>query len=279
MALRGFLCESKDGNGGRVSFEQCQACADTRNNACHYTSEIIRGMIANLEERDFLTVTELSGCPRETYLKRHYDYWIEPPYFLLRGLIAHKAMEDYAKPGCIKETRFYRKFNGVVLSGMPDLIDTEKGKLLDYKTTKKVPNFYRLSSGVYMCYGYPNHKEQLNLYRLILQNAYHFRYIDDLSGREERVSERWNLDQLLVVYMSMEKVRIATVPVWNDKMAKKYIDTYLTMFNYAFNKKVLYKRGFCQSYEDKPFRKTFRWKCNGYCSVEQLCAELARKEH
>ena len=273
MPLKGFICESTKKEGAKISFAQCLKCADTRRNDCKNSSEELRGIIDNIQERDMLTGSMLSSCPRGITLQREYDYWIKPSsmYYALRGQMAHKVMKDYAKPRCIVEKRFWAEFNGIILSFQPDLIDVEKKQIWDYKTCEKLPAFRRLRNGKYTLMSFPNHQEQENVYRLGLLECW------DIE--EEFFS--FDIKDLFVYYMAMKDRAPAVSPVWSDKMAQDYIDRYLPMFHYAFTGKVLYKRDWCLSYEDKQFKKSFRWMCTkgDYCPVEQICVELAKKEH
>ncbi|MEA2008517.1 MAG: PD-(D/E)XK nuclease family protein [Chloroflexota bacterium] len=159
MSFKGFICEvSKE----PVSTEECLACA--RNGApkkCDMTAPIVRGFINDKRPDNFgVSVTTALGCPRQWRLKIAYDYFTKPSHewWLFRGTALHAAAEKYAEAeGILSETRMnflvplgermpktvndYVALAGdsVILTGKPDLVDVERGHILDFKTTKKVP--------------------------------------------------------------------------------------------------------------------------------------------
>jgi predicted RNA-binding Zn-ribbon protein involved in translation (DUF1610 family) len=104
---------------------------------------ILRGIIENAQPRGLqaYSATELAGCPRQVILKDQEPYDIEPSraYWLFRGQLGHKIVEEYTHGEAIVERRFHAPLSGMLLTGQPDVVYPERGVVVDYKTTKRVP--------------------------------------------------------------------------------------------------------------------------------------------
>lgn len=145
MPLQGFLCEL---TGDRVSPEACLACAQTRPEQdgvlCPLAPPLVRGILANAQPRDLpaYSVTELLGCPRKLVLAEHTPYWALPSslYALFRGTLGHAIVEQYHDAAeVVAEHRYYATFEGMLLTGQPDVVYPAQRLVVDYKTTKRVP--------------------------------------------------------------------------------------------------------------------------------------------
>lgn len=157
--FKGFVCTVSN---EPVSPPECLACAaNGAPQACSLTAPVVRGMLAHKRPDDFgLSVTTVLGCPRAWRLKIIHDYCTDPrsEWWLYRGQALHAAVEQHAGgEGILAERRLNFLFplkermpravndyvslvgDHVVLTGKPDVVDLERGHIIDYKTTSKVP--------------------------------------------------------------------------------------------------------------------------------------------
>jgi hypothetical protein len=229
-----------------VSFEACIECAATRGR-CQLTSSLVRGMAEQARARNAdaaapaasaipaLSVTALTGCIRQAYLKLTEPYYQRPDqqYWSYRGTLGHLLAERGAGPEVIAERRFERELllpNGrlVTITGQPDEIDPARGLLIDYKTTDRAP---RQPS--------PLHIAQLNVYRWL-------------------VAPHHLIDRLGIVYLTMKGVQKAAVPIWPDGQAERFL---------------LERAGALAEAHaggDWPAMTDDRWMCS-YCPVATAC--------
>jgi hypothetical protein len=152
MPFTHFICES---TGESVAAPECLACA--RKGAlpgCQMTAPVVRGILNGIRPPDFgVTVTTLLGCTRKARLKDLYDYGEKPSALwwayrgqLMHGIAAGLAADD---PHVLAETRLSWLIEmpdgrEVEISGQPDLVYTDTAHLMDYKTTKAVPQAWRI---------------------------------------------------------------------------------------------------------------------------------------
>ena len=146
MPFDGFTCVV---TGEHVSPEDCLTCAqrgglEQRNGMlCPMSPPVLRGIIENAQPRGLraYSVTEVTGCPRQVYLADQEPFDVDPEqaYWLFRGTLGHKIVEEYTNGDAIVEQRFYAPLNGMLLTGQPDVVYPERLLVVDYKTTKRVP--------------------------------------------------------------------------------------------------------------------------------------------
>jgi CRISPR/Cas system-associated exonuclease Cas4 (RecB family) len=231
-----------------VSFEACVECATTLGR-CQLTASLLRGMADQARARNadddvraraaapipVLSVTALTGCVRQAYLKATEPYHQRPDqqYWSYRGTLGHLLAERGAGPDTIAERRFERELqlpSGrlVTITGKPDEIDPGRGLLIDYKTTDRAP---RQAS--------PLHIAQLNAYRWLVAPAY-------------------EINRLGIVYLTMKGVQKASMPIWPDGQVERFLQERAGALAEA------YAGG------DWPALTEDRWMCN-YCPVTAAC--------
>jgi CRISPR/Cas system-associated exonuclease Cas4 (RecB family) len=188
-----------------------------------------------------ISVTDLTGCVRQAYLKATEPYYQRPDqqYWAYRGTLAHLLAEQGAGPGIVAERRFVRELelpNGTVvpISGQPDEIDPSRGLLIDYKTTDRAP---RQPS--------PLHIAQLNAYRWL-------------------VSPEHEIERLGIVYLTMKGVTKASVPIWPEGQVERLLRERASALVEA------YAGG------EWPEMTEDRWMC-GYCPVAAACERGAHE--
>jgi hypothetical protein len=150
MPFTGFRCEATHPESATVSAEHCLACA--RGGAlpgCALTAPVVKGILGGLRDDGFgLTVTTLLDCPRKHRLRQSEPYTLKPSeaWWAYRGQLLHNVAAEYARddPQAIAERRFSLLWNGVTISGQPDLVYVDRQHLVDFKTTKAVPRPVRV---------------------------------------------------------------------------------------------------------------------------------------
>jgi len=201
MPLRGFICDLN--HTERVDRDECIACADApeppRGRRCRFTATMLRAICEADDARRSagISATGLVGCLRQTYLTLATDYYQAPIrlYPALRGQLFHALFERAQRNGLIRERRFARAIDGVVITGQPDEVDPERGLMVDYKTKPQIPPTVAFE-----------YEAQLNIYRWILADGY------DLATGEPI---RCDIRQLGIVFLTMNDLTKRQVPVWD----------------------------------------------------------------
>ena len=147
--FQGFICEITT---EPVLPAECLACARKGAPGCTMTAPVIKGILSNLRPDDFgLTVTTLLGCARKARLKLEQPYWLKPSelWWSYRGQLMHNIAAQYAHEDAqaIAEQRFSMMVQAhgqlIEISGQPDLVLVDRGVLVDYKTTKRMPQTWK----------------------------------------------------------------------------------------------------------------------------------------
>lgn len=245
MPIIGFRCcdTAKTRNKGDIPFEDCLECAKTGENQCHFTYPILKGITEEVTSRNYISVTSLLGCTRNTYFTMHNDIYVSPEdlYFLFRGTISHHIIENNQQDNALVEQTFTRKHQGLKLTGTPDVILPEQGKIIDYKTTRSLPRYK---------WPYSNHTLQLNLYRWL-------------------VAEEYDIKELEVQYLDMSGVKRCPAKI-KEERTQELLDTKLSTLNACFD---------IEQPPPKPKPDSpDRWQCNGYCHVSDICEREHEEE-
>ncbi len=160
MAVTGFYCLK---TGVVVSLGACEECK----NPC-LPSPLLCAVLqqesppAAIDGKPVFRVTELISQPlRIAYLKRIKDYPIKIAARInaFIGTSVHKLISggEPLPERWVSEKRFERDFGDFIISGTPDLYDTDNKILYDFKVVKK----YELKAGN------PDYVWQLNAYRVL----------------------------------------------------------------------------------------------------------------
>jgi len=181
--IKGFRCCC----GDSVSFSACLERARTHPDDCPFVYPILQGMVNGIRgEVEGISVTSLLTCLRKVVLEKRHDVYVDPKqlFYAFRGQMFH-AIAALAQPdGCVVEQRFSRPIAGLTISGQPDLIWPQHRLLIDFKTTRRVPQKE----------AYPHHALQVNIYRWLVEPIY-------------------PVDRLEIVYLDMDGVKRLPVPV------------------------------------------------------------------
>lgn len=228
----GFKCPEGKGN---VSFKECLKCAASHKNTCQFDYPILASMQRNLRKEDGISVSSLLNCLRKVVLQVRNDVYLDPTelYYAFRGQLFHAVIAQAHEEGAIVEQRFERTVAGITLSGHPDVIYPEQGKLVDYKSTRRIPKDDN---------PYANHGIQVNLYRYL-------------------VAPQYQIDELEIIYFDMSDVKRVQVPVMSTPSLMGWLVPRLKKLETALNGGKLPEKADSEGV----------WQCNGYCPFTKLC--------
>jgi hypothetical protein len=205
---------------GKVSLEECLACATRHENKCETPSEVIRGILAVQEERGtMISPSALTGCIRKSFLKNTNDYYdsLDQLYWSFRGQLAHSLLEKYQEEGAVVEKRLTRTLaNGITISGKPDAYYPKLNLLRDWKTSRAVPKYNK---------PYDNHNLQVNMYRYILAKP----------DNEAPVP----IDEIKVTYLSMDATKTVPAMLMSDRELEDILLNGSEMLKDAFDNGVV----------------------------------------
>jgi hypothetical protein len=292
------------------SFEDCLSCTAP----CF--DEEIREILFNENENQLeehtgsnISVSALTGCLRQTYLNRIYDYAATPQsqWWLLRGTLIHKILEliDVTTEELFRrvEKRLtvdieYEPGKTYPLSGQLDvytLKHLKNGKIKDWKTIGDKGMRYRIFDGPS-----DEHIEQTNFYAYLCRNS----------------KDKWKVDEIEIVYMSLmeivnsggigvvedylvnppkksmkgrssmigtpmqeaqygnksrwsSKYFVPPVPVWSDEKCGSIIKKRMKILVDAFKKEIM---------PPKCDPEMQQWRCEKYCNVNPFCNDYERKQ-
>jgi len=234
--------------------------------------------------KDF-SASQLTVCPRQIRLKRQVDWWVEPKqmYWAFRGQMMHGIGQHYANEydfGVIVERRIKENVNGRTLSGQVDLFYPDRGHLIDYKSTIRLPGpwkvYYcgscgkvlkespwaiRKNTRSFQCphchYGNLYRERQENLVLLPPRTRGHhdkqiniYAWLLSRKGYTVRTAE--------IVYMAPDDMLRIPVPLWGEDEVRPYIEHRLAC---------LYTEAAPSGVADNPEEN---WQCR-YCEVADNC--------
>jgi len=253
------------------------------------TAPVVAGMTLGIRKNEGFTATEMLGCLRKVRLQREYEYRLDPEelYWAFRGQLMHSVARQWVRKGdrdAIAEHRFSASvfLDAEPISGQPDLVYRDRGHVIDFKTTRKLPGMWKtyrcqkcgevMQEGEYVirkdlkkyecphcqhphdyaarCAGLtespsrarPAHVAQINVYAWIL--AQHNIVIQ--SGE--------------IVYLDMGGMARAPVEIWPLERTAELVETaYNTLLSPDLPPVITDE-------EDK-------WQCD-YCAVRRICEKL-----
>jgi len=148
MPFSGYICKIKN---EVVSPAECERCARRgAPAACPLTAPVVSGMSLGIRSRDDFTCTELLGCLRQVRLKREHEYYLDPKelYWAFRGQLLHDVAQRWVRRGdedAVAERRFSARvfLDAPPISGQPDLVYKDRGHVVDYKTSRRLPGMWK----------------------------------------------------------------------------------------------------------------------------------------
>lgn len=230
--IKGFHCPEGKGD---LLFDDCLECAASHENTCQFDYPILAAMQRNLRNEDGISVSSLLNCLRKVVLQVRNDVYLDPTelYYAFRGQLFHAVIAQAQNDGAVCEERFERTVAGITLSGHPDVIYPEHRKLVDYKSTKRIP---KDSSP------YANHGMQVNLYRYL-------------------AAPQYEVDHLEIVYFDMSNVKRLKVEVMDVKSLMGWLVPRLKKLKEAQDGGKLPDR----------VNSDGVWQCDGYCPFTSFC--------
>jgi CRISPR/Cas system-associated exonuclease Cas4 (RecB family) len=228
----GFRCP--EGKGDLV-FDECLKCAAFHGNTCQFDYPILAAMHRNLREEGEISVTTVLNCLRKVVLQVRNDVYLNPIelYYAFRGQLFHAVIAQAQADGAICEQRFERTIAGITLIGHPDVIYPGHRKLVDYKSTRRIPKDDT---------PYANHDIQVNLYRYL-------------------VAPQYQVDHLEIVYFDMSNVKRVKVKVMETRSLTGWLVPRLKKLRAALNGGELPEKVNSEGV----------WQCDGYCFFTKLC--------
>ncbi len=245
--IKGFHCpEGK----GKLPFEECLKCAASHKNTCQFDYPILASMHQNLREEEGISVSSILNCLRKAVLQVRNDVYLDPKelYYSFRGQLFHAVIAQAHEEGAIVEQRFEREIAGITLIGHPDVIYPKERKLVDYKSTRRIPKDDN---------PYANHGIQVNLYRYL-------------------AAPQYEIDKLEIVYFDMSEVKRIKVSIMSTPQLMGWLVPRLKKLKEALNGGKLPEKADSEGV----------WQCDGYCPFTKLCwpngvpkaEELRKKE-
>jgi hypothetical protein len=243
--IQGFICED---DGRQVSFDECLACA-AQEHPCTFPYAMLAWLVKDAQEpHDSISVTALTGCVRQAFLKRKQPYFERPSKrrSLAFGTLLHDELAKFVHAGAVNELVVkVTTPEGIVVSGRADLaINGNRRVLADYKTAAKV-----MPSKL----PYGSHEIQLNLYRYML-------------ARNE-AGPQMETDRLVVYYIDLSGpgkehngIVPFELPVWNDARAAGFLHARALDLHTALNGGALPPK----------IAREDSWQCR-YCPVNMIC--------
>ena len=228
----GFHCPEGKGD---LPFTECLRCAASHKNLCQFDYPILHAMQCNLRDQDGISVSSLLNCLRKVVLQMNNDVYLDPTqlYYAFRGQLFHAVIAQAQSDGAVAEQMFSRIVADIVLTGHPDVIYPEQKKLVDYKSTKRIPK-----DGI----PYANHGIQVNLYRYL-------------------VAPEYDIDKLEIVYFDMSNVKRIPVEVMGTKSLMGWLVPRLKALRHALDGGKLPQRVNSEGV----------WQCDGYCTFTDFC--------
>lgn len=230
--IKGFHCPEGKGD---LFFDDCLKCAASHKNTCQFDYPILAAMHQNIRKGEGISVSSLLNCLRKVVLQIRNDFYLNPRelYYAFRGQLFHAVIAQAQASGAICEKRFERTVAGVKLSGHPDVIYPGCKKLVDYKSTKRIPKDNT---------PYASHDIQVNLYRYL-------------------VVPQYQIDNLEIVYFDMSSVKRINVEVMESKKLLGWMVPRIMKLKIAFDGRKLPER----------VGSDGLWQCDGYCPFTKLC--------
>jgi len=230
--IKGFRCPKGRGD---LPFDECLECAASHENPCQFDYPILSAMQRNLRAEAGITVTSVLNCLRKVALEARSDVYLDPSqlYHAFRGQLFHAVIAQAQADGAVCEQRFERTVAGIRLSGHPDAIYPQHRKLVEYKSTRRIPKDDS---------PYAGHAVQVNLYRYL-------------------VMPRFQIDHLEIVYFDMSDVKRVKVEVMKTRRVLGWLIPRLKKLKIALDGGRLPEKVGSDGI----------WQCDGYCHFTGFC--------
>jgi len=268
-------------DGRRWTHEEILELARTYPDDFPYTPQTVEKMFVQ-EERDYISPTMLSDCPRAIVLKQQSDYWVplEYAYAAYRGTMIHAFLDDGTQEDdalverAIRITYEIPGGGWMYLRGKPDKVIPGQKLLIDYKSIKDD------DVGKKKPYWVP----QLSVYRYMLAQPHEFMH----ECPDGEALETWETEgpievtRALIQQFSMKRPHRTALELWPLGQTKEYLDARISKFVGVFD----------GTYDvdellppvlDAELDSDSVWKCTGWrgkapwCPVAGLCAQIARE--
>lgn len=299
MPFQGFRCDATVPLANTVLVDDCRSCAAKGAlPGCNMSPSIVSGIANGIREykKDSISVTELLGCPRKRRLMIEHPYWLSPSknWAAFRGQLVHAMLDKFSADTPSNfladvEKRISARFDGVEITGQPDVYYPDLERLDDYKTTRRVPKtgVFKTETRTWIC---PSTNKIIAQDTKAYRNKYiACSYCDDgkhvakdcmvVDVQEEYKQAQaydhhvaqvniyaWMLAQnnkpvrhASVIYMDMNEVLRVPVQLFSDDQTEHLIRQRLLVHGSRRLPPVLEAEA--------------KWECD-YCPVQNICEEL-----
>jgi hypothetical protein len=167
MGVVGFIAD----NGTLVKFDEYEKKKYLFSLPDPVLRTIINEFRDNPHQGEYVSVTALLGCLRQTYLSRVADAYVRPrtSWYSMRGTLIHEIIEGAeAGDDIVTEENFSIQLNGIKVYGRIDWYDKRTKHLTDFKSIGDMGIKFILRDGAKK-----DHIKQLNMYRVLLEEAGH----------------------------------------------------------------------------------------------------------
>lgn len=284
MPVKGFLCPPGYTFNGKKT-HTFKECLDECTNKC-MPRQLLVAIVKSLEQDyhtgNYISVTALNGCLRQTYLERKVDYHIRPvdrAWAPVRGSLIHGMLESQDKRRYIIENKYYIEINGIRIHGTVDSFDRKTKTITDYKTMKDggLPMIMRNGPK-------KEHILQANAYKIFLEKG---------VSLDKRYKRKYKAEHLEIVYIGMSDVvqtgskkavvdkgslkfyTVPDVPILPEREVLDHIEKNSKVLNNAFE---------YNKVPPPPDIGTQAWLCgfnmprmDGYCTMKFKCSHWINK--
>jgi len=153
--MTNFICAA---GKGKVTSDECLSCAFAGENICGFDYTVLSKIFAPDNRAPGIHVSDLTGCPLKAYNERitpDAPEYIHHRLSIFLGKSVHAYLEDQVSTEFDNEV----PLSGWGVVGTADIV-TKKGRVVDYKTVRKMDKFFL---------PYSSHELQLNIYAAMLE--------------------------------------------------------------------------------------------------------------
>lgn len=244
-------------------------------------------------DADVLSVTTLANPPQQVALIARHELFVDPlaNMWAVFGTIGHGMFEDHTGPDDIAERRLVIDFEGQLIGGTFDLLETVDGELIgrDYKITSAYSVAMMLNEGV--AKAKLEYALQANAYRYMLKQpdarevvaatpgdpstGYRLAPFEH-AGIGERINRwqlvAWSRDWNVRSYGdTLKPIEIVDVPLIADDRVERYLRERVMLHNAA---------KLCDDDGLPACSRAETWygrRCQSWCSAAPVCPQLKRK--
>ena len=221
---------------------------------------------SSYEKRGDFSVTELIKPPQIRVLEKRYADEIRVDVseglWILLGQAVHYVLEKAEHEEHIKEERLSIKVDDVVVTGKIDIYSGIEQKIIDYKVT---------SVWSFVCGSKPEWEIQLNLYRLLYEDAGF-----PVRGLEiHAILRDWQKSKVGENGYPVIPFQRIEIPLWDKNKAWEFLNERVRLHLKAESLK---DEDLPPCTPDEQWMRSYRRiRCEGYCNVRDFCYQYKKE--